>query len=148
MDHQINLTEIIMMDKSENGKGLIRQLMEWGTLAPEGEHLCLKCNHSMRLELNGSNYRWKCYHRIDGKKCNYAVSLKTGTIFACSHLSILQICMIANLWVDNVHLGVIRKQVRIMSQHTIVDWCSHLRAITVHEMITNYTPIGGPGTMF
>jgi transposase-like protein len=96
---------------------------------------------------SGDEYRWKCNHRITGKKCNYAVSVKTGTIFAGSHLSIAKICMMMCLWLDGVKIVTIQKHLRISSNKTIVYWGSFLREVLYDSIFDNKTPIGGPGTI-
>lgn len=76
---------------------------------------------------------WYCRGKIEKEKqktqfCTYKTRLFAGTFFGHSHLSIKQILSFVNLWVDNVQLKVISKQIEA-SETTCVDWASFCREV-------------------
>lgn len=72
------------------------------------------------------------------------MTLRNGTFFSKSHLSILDICGFVNLWISNCTFTIIQMQLR-MSNQTIVDWSSFCREVTYDAMVINKVMIGGFG---
>lgn len=150
MSDHYNLLKIFRLTSGEEGElPLIRSLMDIGVLPAEN---VLKCprGHPLTLRKDDKTYKWYCKAYITGshskpKKCQYSQSIRKGTFFEKSHLSITSICMFVNLWVDNVKLKTIGKQVGIKATHTLVDWSSFCREVVFDATITNMEPIGGVG---
>lgn len=72
------------------------------------------------------------------------LSIRTGTFFARSHLPIFQVMAFCNLWLDNVQLQFIQKQLRWAIQ-TVIDWASFCREVVFDIMINKREKIGGVG---
>lgn len=145
----INICQIDRWDQEEGGMVLIRKLQEFGVIPKEGEYKCPR-GHIMVLRKDGSCFKWRCNAKISVPKkkstiCNYGISIRKGTFFEGSHLSISQICKFVNLWVDNVELRVIKKQVEISSESTSTDWSSFCREVCYDYMVLNKEKIGGEG---
>lgn len=93
--------------------------------------------------------QWRCYNTVSNnkkapKKCDTRVSFRSGTFFARSQLTIQQILGFVNLWVDNVQLKVIAKQIEI-NYKTAVDFASFCREVVFQSFIVNCKKLGGPG---
>lgn len=141
----MNLRNINILDDEDEGIGLIKHLQEWGTIPR-----CLSCpkGHPMILRKDNASFKWRCNtkYKNSSKKtvtCNYGRSIRKGTFFQNSHLSIRQICSFVNLWVDNVPLKVIKKQAEIKQNHTVVDFASFCREVCYDFMVTRQEAIGG-----
>lgn len=146
---QVNLDDINDWEREDGGLGLIRKLMDYGAIPKEGTFKCPR-GHLYKLSQDRGNIKWRCgvqYSLAKAKKrrCEYTASIRTGTFFENSKLSIVQICKFINLWVDNVELRVIKKQCRFGSQNTGVDWSSFCREVVLDYMIDRQEKIGGPG---
>lgn len=72
-------------------------------------------------------------------------SLRCGTFVSGSHMTLRDICIFCNLWVDNCDLQLIEKIVRTISHKTAVDWSTFCREIVFDHMVTKSLPIGGVG---
>lgn len=72
------------------------------------------------------------------------MSLRKGTFFARSHMSLLDICGFVNLWVMSCTFPVIHLQLRLANQ-TIVDWSSFCREVCYDAMIIRKVKLGGYG---
>lgn len=88
-------------------------------------------------------FGWRCRAPINKQKnkCDYYQSIRVDTFFHKSHLSLYQIVSFAYLWLENVSLSFIGKQIKI-AQHTAVDWSSFHREVVFEAMITNHNKIG------
>lgn len=147
---QINLSKIDCWPREDNGMALVRQLMEYGAIPKSGDYLCPK-GHKMVLRKDGNCFKWRCnkvyrpYVKHKSIRCNYGVSIRKGTFFEKSHLSIGQICKFVNLWIDNVELRVIKKQCDIVSQNVADNWSSFCREVVYDFMVDKKEVLGGPG---
>ena len=112
---------------------LLEQLRIWG-LVPY-ELLCPTCGVPLHLFVDSEDgWRWKCKNivalrRQSLKKCNAKIRFRTGTFFERAHLSYFQILGFAHLWVLGVPLRVIKIQLDIGSDNTLVDWSSFCRYV-------------------
>src|SRR5580765_7546825 len=70
------------------------------------------------------------------------MSIRKGTFFAKSHLSLLDICGFINLWTMNCPSNVIQNQIRLNS-NTTCDWNSFCREVTYDAMIIHKEKLGG-----
>lgn len=149
MSDNINLKKLFQYEIEEDGMGLVKKLMEWGSIPREGEYRCPQ-GHVLKIRKDGSFFKWHCLDKTQAKghkakPCKYSISLRAKTIFERSHLSISTICQFVNLWVYNVPLNVIGIQTGIVSKQTLVDWSSVCREVVFDSMILRRSPIGGPG---
>jgi len=77
-------------------------------------------------------------------KINCSMSLRKGTFFANSHMSLLDVCGFVNLWVMSCKFPIIQLQLRLANQ-TIVDWSSFCREVCYDAMILCKVKLGGYG---
>ncbi|CAF4294374.1 unnamed protein product [Didymodactylos carnosus] len=151
--NEINLIDLYKLNPENDGKDLIKKLQEWGALPKEGEYLCPN-GHELGLYKDKScidGFKWKCSQMISKpkqkpSKCNYGASVRKGTFFARSHLSLFQICGFVHLWVHNSELRVIEKEMRISKRFT-VDWSSFCREVVFDGMIRQAKQLGGNGSI-
>lgn len=142
----MNIIDIYKLSKIDNGKSLIRFLIDSGTIAREKTLKCKKCGGLLSLDRKDPhNWRWKCHHRINRKPCAYTISITKGTLFQNSHLSFAQICIFINLWLENAPLKCISNQAGIKSSRTLVQWSATLRRVLFDHCFIRKTVIGGPG---
>lgn len=124
---------------------VIEKLQSWNLLARD---CVLKCKNGHYLKLypdvrSLDGFGWRCRAPINKQKnkCDYYQSIRVDTFFHKSHLSLYQIVSFAYLWLENVSLSFIVKQIKI-AQHTAVDWSSFHREVVFEAMITNHNKIG------
>lgn len=131
---------------------LVEKLMEFGILPKHGTMFCPQ-NHPtpMTLRASDAGFQWRCNHLTIIKKknlrqrCNFGVSLNSGTFFAKAKISYEDICKFICFWLDNIPLTVISKNLEFGSEHTSVHWASFCREVTYEDLVTNKRPIGGVG---
>lgn len=132
----------------ENGSFLVEKLMEYGILPKKGTIFCPK-NHPtpMILTYSEGRFKWRCYfsNKKKNDKCNYGVSLSTGTFFARSHLPYSIVCKFILFWLDNIQLVIIGKYLEISSMHTLVDYANFFREVVYDDLVINKKAIEDPG---
>jgi len=119
---------------------VIKQLQQWNLIAPDNQ---LTCDRGHNLKLCEDvrcidGFTWRCritsIHKKQKKKCDFTRSIRKDTFFNKSHLSLYQIVSFSYLWLENVSLSFIKKQIKI-AQQSAVDWSSFHREITYDAMI-------------
>lgn len=80
--------------------------------------------------------------------CRRAKSIRAGSWFSGSHLSMEKILDITFLWCEDLEQKIIQKWVGI-AEHTIVDWCHFCREVCAgwYNDHTGADKIGGVGTV-
>ena len=104
-------------------------------------YLCSKCNVDMTvapIETVIDKYAWRC------KKCRSRKSIRRGTWFSNSHLSLSSILQLTFFWCDKLERRIIRRELEI-SEATLVDWYNLCREICVEIMLNHCDTIGGLG---
>ncbi|XP_049824148.1 uncharacterized protein LOC126265732 [Aethina tumida] len=121
-----------------------KEMMEW--LARRGliknHFTCDVCDIPMSLNKYSGGidgFRWKC------RLCTTRKSIRHGSFFANSKLSLLQSMIIIYCWsIEMPHEDIEREaHLGSNSTHTIVDWCSFWREICEVDLINNPNVIGG-----
>ena len=103
---------------------------------------CTRCRRPQReLPRDGNDgIAWRC-----GRPCGRRLSIRHGTFFSESHLSLATIVELVYLWVhDNVSCDTLHHELD-MSNHTLVDWKSFCRDICGEHFLANPVVVGGPG---
>jgi len=126
---------------------VILKLQSWGLIANENT---LKCNNGHFLKIYPSSkacngFVWRCREYITTRKrkkvrCEHVQTLRKNTFFCKSHLSLYQIVIFSYLWVENVSLKFLSKQVKI-SNSVAVDWArfiGRLYLIVRHDKIGKF----------
>ena len=94
-----------------------------------------KCSYPMVLHADQDDgWRWKCNNKISERKqkavaCGGHVRFRKGTFFAGSHLSYFNILAFAHLWAEGVQLRVIKLELGVGSDQTLVNWSSYCREV-------------------
>lgn len=126
--------------------------MEFGVLLNEEEYPCPSCGYKMVLvERNHviDKFKWRCKNYIQPVKkkkypCNYETSLRKGTFFSRSHLTLGQIAKFICCWSQNMELKTICNEVRTSSK-TAVDFANFCREVVYVQLVEKSAPIGGCG---
>ena len=84
---------------------------------------------------------WRCSNRT----CNAKVSIRKGSWFEGSHLTLEQVLKLTYLWVWKSSEAFTMRECRIGGEHTIVDWYMFCREVCVQVLEKESVQIGGPG---
>ena len=71
--------------------------------------------------------------------------VREGSWFSGSHLLLDQVIELTYYWVYKLPLEFISRELKIGSEHTIVDWCNFAREVCIGILKTDNEQIGGPG---
>jgi len=127
---------------------------ELGLIA--SERSCTRCRRKLKLSLDHREEKsTPVIFRCTNSKCamhSYYFSLRDGTLFESSKLSIEKVVILANLFVSKItSFQQIQDQCQLsgetkLSSETISDWLSYFREICL-EVVAQKTSklIGGPG---
>lgn len=107
------------------------------------------CDHCSEGSLHLVEYKsyskdgvvWRCTNR----KCNKKVSVREGSWFSWSHLLLEQIVKLTYYWVYDLPNDFISRELRIGSDHTVVDWKNFSREVCLSILKLDNEKIGGPG---
>lgn len=152
MDSNVNIFELHDWLKALTDEHLLRKLMEYGCIPKEGDYQCKKCKNPLTLREDKSRidkFKWFCDNYVSIRKqkkvrCGWSVSVRTGTFFEKSQLSLEAVLKFIHFWVYNTPLNLIRLNLRI-AQHTAVDFGNFCREIVYEQSVINSKPLGGPG---
>lgn len=84
------------------------------------------CGRVVRRGVDGCE--WRC------RQCRRRKSLRDGSFFSGSHLTLKQLIILIHLWCDDQPQTYMKIQTGIDSDDTMVDWCNFLRDICVRHM--------------
>ena len=73
------------------------------------------------------------------------ISIIEGSWFSGSQLHLDQVIKLTYYWVYKLPLEFIARELKIGSEHTIVDWCQFAREVCIGLINTENEQIGGPG---
>lgn len=79
--------------------------------------------------------------------CGFKVSIRTGTFFEKSHLSIYQILVFCFMWIKNMPINRIMEETMIDAFQTAADWNSFCREVVVYGSFQTTIKIGGVGVI-
>ena len=82
-------------------------------------------------------FEWRC------PLCRRKKSLRDGSFFSRSHLSLRQLIIFIHLWCDDQPQTYIKQQTGIGTDDKVVDWCNFLRDICSQHMAQNRPALGG-----
>ncbi|KAK9753318.1 ISXO2-like transposase domain [Popillia japonica] len=139
---------------SENIDELPQYLQRWGLIPTEGVYKCPTCGNSLKLQRAQDSidgWSWRCCHKVSLRKqarrvCGTRVAFRTGTVFARSKLSLLQILGFINLWVRCLPQTFVCEELKL-SQKTAIEWASFCRKVCLEYFMCRPTKLGGPGTV-
>jgi IS1 family transposase len=118
-----------------------RASMEWLACRRllRNELRCAGCNLQCRLHAHADNidgYRWKC------PACAARKSVRDGSFFTGSHLTLQQIVIVVYCWSRDMPQKDIMREADI-DKKTTIDWCNFLREECETCLINNPEEIGG-----
>ena len=89
---------------------------------------------------------WRCQRRSTSGRCNFKLSIKKGTWFSQSKLSLKKIILFTNMWLtlSSPRQKVIVDELEI-SPVTFVDWSSFCRGVCMEWATQHSEKLGGPG---
>ena len=129
------ITLIKLYELNKNPPALLEAMQEWNLIPRVGGYKCPKCSYPMVLYADQDDgWRWKCNNKISERKqkavaCGGHVRFRKGTFFAGSHLSYFNILAFAHLWAEGVQLRVIKLELGVGSDQTLVNWSSYCREV-------------------
>lgn len=126
-----------------------RRLIEW--LSEEGllgdfSGGCELCCEGVKRFVKDSSYSkdgvvWRCTNR----KCNRKTSIREGSWFKGTHLSLSRVVKLTYYWVYQLPSEHIARELRIGSEHTLVDWKNFAREVCLDILEKDSECIGGVG---
>jgi len=104
---------------------------------------CAACGQPCSLVSHGGSIdgrRWRC------RPCMTPKSVRDGSFFSGSHLSLRQLILVVYCWARDMRQTAIMHEASLDSKHTVVDWCNFLREeceswLTNHPQTETATPI-------
>lgn len=124
---------------------LIDWLQELGLLG-NFSGICDSCNVGTVKLVEDKSYSkdgivWRCSSRL----CNKKTSVREGSWFFGSHLLLEQAVKLTYYWVYELPGDFISRELKIGSDHTIVDWKNFAREVCLCILKQDSERIGGPG---
>lgn len=124
---------------------LIDWLQELGLLG-NFSGICDFCNVGTVKLVEDKSYSkdgivWRCSSRL----CNKKTSVREGSWFFGSHLLLEQAVKLTYYWVYELPGDFISRELKIGSDHTIVDWKNFAREVCLCILKQDSERIGGPG---
>ena len=128
------ITLINLYELNKNPPDFLKSMQNWG-LIPKGEYRCSRCDGFLKICIcNEDGWRWQCNNKISKNKqkaenCGFRVRFRKGTFFAGSRLSYFNILAFAHFWAEGVQLRVIKLELGIGSDNTLINWASYCREV-------------------
>ena len=121
---------------------IILFLQQLGLLPTERQ--CL-CGNAMALSTRPKLTDQHCF-RCHERGCQKEVSVRHGTFFSQSHLSLYQILKIIYYWSYEISSQKnLMRECQLGSSRTCCDWKSFMRDLSLEYFLHNPVEIGGPG---
>ena len=108
--------------------------------------VCPHCSKGdLRLDADKSfsidGFCWRC----PKKNCRKKISIRKDSWFMKSHLTIPQIVKLTYFWVYKYPQELVIHELKLGSDHTIVDWYNFAREVCAEILENRSEKIGGPG---
>lgn len=134
-----------LFGKCSSVENLISWLFQLGLLLSLGGCACKSCQEGrfgLRKDESFSRdgYCWRC----SNKRCNKKVSIRKGSWFSKSNLTLEQIVFLTYFWVRKADQEFVEHELQISSP-TIVDWYNFSREVCIEILEKDSKQIGGPG---
>ncbi|KFM64761.1 hypothetical protein X975_20126, partial [Stegodyphus mimosarum] len=107
------------------------------------KYKCPKCNKPMKLyerKNTTDGFEWRC--RLGGH--NVKRSIRKGSWFAESRLSIIRVLLVSYYWVHKVSNSFIEHELS-MSSETVTDWKRFCRELCMEFCDSKMNQVGGDG---
>ena len=130
-------------------ENIIKYCQDHGVIKSESDTICPTCSSKCRLDLNKKAFRCDKSVAVRKKKrrrCNYFVSIFKGTWFERSHLDIETNFTLVYIYLSDRLFSYKYVQSELgLSKTTVNDWCSFIREVVVHWVLSHKRQIGGVG---
>ena len=124
-------------------------LIEW--LISEGlirrSQLCPQCNNEMKIVTcndQSDGLKWECRVQSSAKRHRTELSIRTGSWFAQSNMTLEEILKFTYWWCQDLEQSQITRELRL-ARGTGVDWDSFCREVCEITMFDSSEKIGGGG---
>ena len=109
---------------------------------------CVRCFEGRLTLKNDSSYGrddfiWRCTK----KECGYKVSVRAGSWFENSHLTLKEFVKLTYYWVHKTRQETARRWVRINCEETVVDWYNFCREVCSEVIENENVKISGLGNV-
>jgi hypothetical protein len=101
---------------------------------------CPACNSPCKYTVYGGGMdgrRWAC------QGCNFRKSVRDGSFFARSHLTLKQIIILTYCWSHDLPQTVMIHEAEVVNPNVTVDWCNFMREECEIWMVNHNETIGG-----
>lgn len=102
--------------------------------------LCDNCGNLCTIHMHARSIdgrRWSC------RRCNVRKSIRDGSFFAGSHLTLKQIIIMMYCWSYDMPQDVMKHEAEVTTNHTVVDWCNFMREECAVWLENNPDEVGG-----
>lgn len=128
-----------------NQQGLISWLQQKEILGDFGG-VCSACfTGNVYLRADKSYSKDQVVWRCSNSSCNKKTSIRDGSWFAKSHLTLSQIIKLTYYWVYKLPAEFVTRELKIGSEHTLVDWYMFARDVCMNIVQADNEVIGGVG---
>ncbi len=107
--------------------------------------VCEKCGKGKIDKRKDSSkndgYVWRC----SNKQCHFKISVRHSSWFSSSKLPISVLLKLTFYWVNKCREDFVKTQLRLGSDHTLVDWYNFCREVCLEILVGENEQIGGPG---
>ena len=130
---------------TENIENLIQWLFQLGLVLELSGGSCKFCDKGrFGLRKDSSFSTDQCCWRCSNKACGKKVSIRQGSWFSKSNLSLETIVFLTYFWVYRAEQEFVKHELGI-SHTTIVDWYNFSREVCISILEVYSRQIGGPG---
>ena len=124
---------------------LILWLQEKGVIGDFARD-CVPCLEGKLTLKRDSSYGkdgfvWRCTK----KECGYKISIRAGSWFENSHLTLQQVVKLTYYWVYKTRQETVKRELKISCDETVVDWYNFCREVCSEVIEKENVKVGGPG---
>ena len=134
-----------LVARLQDKERLIHWLMDEGLMAKERS--CLICAEEMcltRCEDRSGGLKWECRKQVNGKRHKSEVSIRKGSWFDSSKMTLEEILKLTYWWCQDLDQAQIKHELGI-AESTGVDWDSFCREVYEIILLENGGKLGGKG---
>ena len=107
---------------------------------------CVRCFEGRITLKKDSSYSrdgfvWRCTK----KECGYQISVREGSWFKQSHLTLQLVVKLTYNWVYKTRQDTVRLELKINCEETIADWYNSCREVCSEVLEKDIVKICGPG---
>lgn len=130
-------------------EGTISYCMDLGLIP--SSRICHRCGEIMRLKpcsaaVTSDGYIWQCRKQKGGIRCDTSRSIRAGSWFSQSNLTLEEILQITYWWTQMVTEDFLVYQTAI-NKPSVLDWCNYCRELCLTYLLKQSQPLGGPNTI-